>query len=126
MVTDGKGHLLDVLSLPDSATKGNSGRTILLHRQLHAALAFLMKEHPPQPSDPIMRSARKRPMTAARVVNWFWDLYRRLGFNGCSTVFQLSTKTFEKSRIVQNLWFWSESVTRCVWNLSWVFPVKTP
>ncbi|HNP29509.1 MAG TPA: hypothetical protein PKK23_10710 [Nitrospirales bacterium] len=30
MVTDGKGHLLDVLSLPDSATKGNSGRTIPL------------------------------------------------------------------------------------------------
>lgn len=85
MVTDGRGNLRDVLSLPDSATKGNSGRSIPLHRQLYAALAVLKKEQQPQPLDPIILSARKGPMTATSGVNWFWYLYRRMGLHGCSS-----------------------------------------
>jgi hypothetical protein len=69
-VTDGKGNLLDALELPDSATKGHSGRTIPLHRALHAALTLLTHSHQPQAEDPIIRSSHSGPMTAASVVNW--------------------------------------------------------
>ena len=81
MVTDGKGNMLDVLELPDSATKGQSGRTIPLHRALHAALILLSLRHHPHLEDPIIASSRSGPMTAASVVNWFWYLYRRLGLS---------------------------------------------
>ena len=85
MVTDGKGNILDVLELPDSATKGNSGRTIPLHRTLHDALILLNRNHLPQAEDPIIASSRGGPMTVSSVVNWFWYLYRRLGFFRCSS-----------------------------------------
>lgn len=85
MVTDGKGNLLDALELPDSATKGHSGRTIPLHRALHAALTLLNHSHQPQAEDPVIASSRSGPMTAASVVNWFWYLYRRLGLSQCSS-----------------------------------------
>lgn len=85
MVTDGKGNILDVVELPDSATKGHSGRTIPLHQALHTALTLLNHSHRPQAEDPIIQSSRSGPMTAASVVNWFWFLYRRLGLSRCSS-----------------------------------------
>ncbi len=85
MVIDGKGNILDVLERPDSATKGNSGRTIPLHRELHAALTLLNCRQQPQVKDPIIQSSRNGPMTPASVVSWFWYLYRRLGFYRCSS-----------------------------------------
>ena len=73
--------MLDVLELPDSATKGQSGRTIPLHRALHAALILLNLRHHPHLEDLIIASSRSEPMTAANVVNWLWYLYRRLGLS---------------------------------------------
>ncbi|GJL56500.1 MAG: hypothetical protein NPIRA02_36320 [Nitrospirales bacterium] len=85
MVTDEKGNLLDVLELPDSATKGHSGRTIPLHRDLQTVLTLLNRITRPQAENHIIRSSRSESMTAASVVNWFWYLYRRLGFDRCSS-----------------------------------------
>ncbi len=68
MVTDGKGNILDVLELPDSATKEKSGRTIPLHRALHAAL-ILLNHSCPSLENPIIASSRSGPMTAVFGVN---------------------------------------------------------
>jgi len=85
MVTTATGELADTLQLPDKASKGRSGRTIPLNKELRTALLTLQRATTPAPADRVIRSERGGGMSAAAVTNWFWTLYRSLGFDGCSS-----------------------------------------
>ncbi|MBY0432077.1 MAG: site-specific integrase [Rhodospirillales bacterium] len=87
MVTDSSDDLADCMALPDVATKGRSGRLVPLNSDLKAVLKALQQERAGKalPDAAIIYSERGRRMSAASVVEWFCDLYRDLGFSGCSS-----------------------------------------
>lgn len=87
MVTDASGEIADCLALPDIATKGRSGRLIPLNNDLKMALTALQQARAAKalPEAAVIYSERGRRMSAASVVEWFCDLYRGLGFSGCSS-----------------------------------------
>ena len=84
-VTDAEGELSNTIELTDQASKGKSGRVIPLNHHLKAALAGLLAETQPQPSDHVIQMERDRAPSAQVIVNWFWRLYRQLGFDQASS-----------------------------------------
>lgn len=85
MVTDAEGFIGDAIALEDSASKGKSGRTIPMNKDLRAALVTLQEAIAPEPEDYVITSERGGRMTANSVVMWFNRLFRNLGFDGCSS-----------------------------------------
>lgn len=85
MVTDPQGTLSDCISLDNQASKGRSGRTIPMHRQLITALSELQKASLPEPDDYVILSERGDQMRASSIVGWFQRLFASLGFDGCSS-----------------------------------------
>lgn len=87
MVTDAEGQLSDLISLTDKASKGRSGRSIPLNKELKAALLTLKieAESSARPSLNVVVSERGGPTSAAVVVNKFAGWYRALGFVGASS-----------------------------------------
>lgn len=83
MVVDATGRVGNCIELRDAAAKKSSGRTIPLNPELRRALLALRLT--PTDESPVIRSERNRPMRASSVVNWFAQLYRELGFEGCSS-----------------------------------------
>jgi integrase len=83
MVLDAQGRLARQLALHDVAAKNGSGRTIPLHPELVRALNRLRQLH--GTVGPVIRSERGGAMRASSVVNWFAELYREIGFEGCSS-----------------------------------------
>src|SRR5947207_3596682 len=85
MVLDADGRLGHRIELHDSAAKKRSGRTIPLHPELRRALLLLRRKT--GEDDAVIRSERggSRGMRPGSVVNWFRQLYRELGLNGCSS-----------------------------------------
>lgn len=83
MVLDAQGQLGRHIALHDHAAKNGSGRTIPMHPELTRALNHLRQLD--GPAGPIIRSERGRAMRASSVVNWFAELYRAIGFEGCSS-----------------------------------------
>ena len=85
MVMSADGTIGDTLHLEDRAAKKGSGRLVPLHRDLRAALVELYRLRQPLPEDTVVYSERGRSMSAGSVTRWFFDLYHRLGFTGCSS-----------------------------------------
>jgi integrase len=87
MLTDAEGQLADAISLTDSASKGRSGRSIPLNKDLHEALALLKAEadKSKRPSPYVITSERGEKTSSYVVVNMFAAWYRALGFNGASS-----------------------------------------
>ena len=87
MITDAEGRLSDLISLTDRASKGRSGRSIPLNKELKAALLTLKieAESSARPSLNVVVSERGGPTSAAVVVNKFAGWYRALGFVGASS-----------------------------------------
>jgi integrase len=87
MVTDAEGSLLDVMALPNKASKGaGGGRSIPMNRDLRTALVELAAAiDDRQGDDPVIASERGGPMNAGAVTMWFWRVYRSLGFKGTSS-----------------------------------------
>jgi integrase len=87
MVTDAEGSMLDVMALPNKASKGaGGGRTIPMNRDLKTALVELAADlDDRQGDDPVIASERGGPMNAGAVTMWFWRVYRGLGFKGASS-----------------------------------------
>jgi integrase/recombinase XerD len=83
MVTDADGTLTDTIRLEDRATKGKSGGVVYLSKRLRSAMA----DHAQGQSlrGPVVHSGRGGQMSAQVVTNWFFNLYRTLGFEGCSS-----------------------------------------
>ena len=86
MVTGPEGGLADVVEIRDDIAKNRSGRLIPMHRDLRAALAALKESRRHiAPDDYLIPSERGASMSAQTVTNWFFRLYRNLGFAGCSS-----------------------------------------
>ena len=87
MITDAEGSLCNLISLTDKASKGRSGRSIPLNKELKMALEALKveSENAVRPSPYVVTSERDRAMSAAVIVNKFAGWYRALGFMGASS-----------------------------------------
>jgi len=91
MVTDAEGNLTDYISLPNSATKGQSGgRSIPIHKQLKSYLEILLEEQRKfkyfNPSTSFVITTQRSPFTSAQsIVNMFQRWYKKIGMIGCSS-----------------------------------------
>ena len=87
MVTDPEGALANEIDLTNEASKGSSGRRIALNSQLRQALLDLFATYDgrQEPNAAVVRSERGGAMAPHSVVEWFGDLYKTLGFDGCSS-----------------------------------------
>lgn len=83
MVTDAEGQLTDAIRLEDRAAKGRSGGVVYMSKRLQVGLRALA--HGRVLKGPVIVSRVGDAMTAQVVVNWFWGLYRELGYAGCSS-----------------------------------------
>ena len=87
-VLNGDGTLNDTLHLPDSASKGRSGREIPIHKEILANLQTLLQTASKRnfsPEDHVIRTERSRSTSAQVIVNFFQSLYTRMGYVGCSS-----------------------------------------
>jgi integrase/recombinase XerD len=84
MITDASGQLTDQIRLQDKAAKGKSGGVVWMSKRLGLALARL-KAETAKPSNTVIISQNAKAMSAQVVINWFFSVYRELGFNGCSS-----------------------------------------
>ncbi len=80
----------DYINLPNSSSKGNSGRIIPLHKSIRENLQLLLVEHKKyRPFDLnssfIVRTERSPFTSSQSVVNMFQSWYRKLGLLGCSS-----------------------------------------
>ena len=87
MVTDAEGILGEAISLTNGASKGRSGRSIPLNKDLRWSLGQLkdIADKQSRPSSYIVTSERGGRVSAASIVNMFADWYRALGFSGVSS-----------------------------------------
>lgn len=87
MVTDAEGLLTDTISITDVASKGRSGRSIPLNKELKAALKALKTEvdQSVRPSPYVITSERGEKTSSYVVVNMFAGWYKALGFIGASS-----------------------------------------
>jgi integrase/recombinase XerD len=93
MVTDADGRIGDAVNIENKASKGRrGGRTIPMHRQLRQALERLRAaDGQPHAEAPVIRSERGRQsqtggrMSPRSIADWFADLYRSIGLEGCSS-----------------------------------------
>lgn len=84
MVTDAEGVLSDAIRLENKASKGESGGVVWLSKQLRAAFNdYLAEGH--ETTGAVIRSAKGGAMSAQTVTNWFHLLYKKMGFEGCSS-----------------------------------------
>ena len=84
MVTGADGKIGRAIHLPNSASKGQSGRIVPMNAILRAALAAWMEATRPSSSDHVVRTERAQRTSAQAIVNLFSRWYERLGFAGAS------------------------------------------
>src|SRR3984893_5157094 len=85
MVLDADGRVGNRIELHDNAAKKRSGRTIPLHPELRRALLRLRWQTGAMGAVIRSERGRTRGMRPGSIVNWFGQLYRELGLNGCSS-----------------------------------------
>lgn len=83
MLTDAAGAITDTIRLQDKAAKGRSGGVLFMSQRLRKALLAHAAGNELQGR--VVLSSRGQPMSAQVVTNWFWHLYRGMGFEGCSS-----------------------------------------
>lgn len=84
MVLDGNGRVGRTLVVLDRIAKKQGGRTVPLHPELRIALQTLQKQRA-NPNGPLIVSERGGGFRANSLVNWFGELYREIGAQGCSS-----------------------------------------
>lgn len=87
MITDAEGQITDYISLTNEASKGRSGRSIPINKDLKAALENLKSQadNSSRPSNYVVTSERGQKTSAVAIVNKFAAWYRALGFSGASS-----------------------------------------
>jgi hypothetical protein len=84
MLTDAQGTVSDAINLQNVASKGKSGGTIWLNKELKIALEdygnFVTVANA---NDTIIRSERGDGVSAQVIVNMTRGWYKQLGFDGC-------------------------------------------
>ncbi len=83
MLTYASGALTDEIRLVDKASKGRSGGVVFISKRLKAALAEHSQDQ--AMTGRVIRSQNGNPMSPQVVTNWFFNLYRHLGYEGCSS-----------------------------------------
>lgn len=90
MVCNSDGKIADVINLSNNASKGKySGRIIPLHKELRILLADLLTEKQKNEyfnlDKPVITTERGEHTIPQVIVNFFYNLYKTIGFNGCSS-----------------------------------------
>lgn len=90
MVCNSDGKIADVINLSNNASKGKySGRIIPIHKELKALLAEMLAEKQNDEyfslDKPVIATERGEHTTPQVIVNFFYHLYKTIGFNGCSS-----------------------------------------
>lgn len=90
MVCNSDGKIADVINLSNNASKGKySGRIIPMHKELKALLAEMLAEKQNDEyfslDKPVIATERGEHTTPQVIVNFFYNLYKTVGFNGCSS-----------------------------------------
>lgn len=83
MVTDSEGKIADAIRLEDKASKGRSGGVVYMSKRLRAHLVEFAGKG--ELVGTVIKSRDGDAMGAQVVTNWFFALYRTLGFQGCSS-----------------------------------------
>ena len=83
MLTDASGSLTDTIRLQDRASKGRSGGVVYISSRLRKAMEMLA--HGEGLEGTVIKSRSGAQMSAQVVTNWFFQLYRSMGFQGCSS-----------------------------------------
>jgi integrase/recombinase XerD len=83
MLTDATGALTDEIRLVDKASKGRSGGVVFISKRLMMALAEYSQDQ--AMTGAVVKSQNGKPMSPQVVTNWFFNLYRDLGYEGCSS-----------------------------------------
>lgn len=85
-VFNADGEIGGHLAIENRIAKMGSGRTIPLSDDLRQALRALYTANPPSSASlPIIYSERGQAMSAASITQFFFHLYRELGFTGMSS-----------------------------------------
>lgn len=90
MVCNSDGEVSDVINLSNNASKGKySGRIIPLHKELKTLLMELLAQQQQNEffslAKAVINTERGQATTAQVIVNFFHDLYKSIGFIGCSS-----------------------------------------
>ena len=83
MVTDAEGRLTDEIRLQDKASKGRSGGVIPMSKRLQDA--FAAHAEGKMLKGRVIKSARGNDLSSQVVINFFWLLYREMGYDGASS-----------------------------------------
>lgn len=102
MMTDAQGNLTDEIRLIDKASKGKSGGVVFISTRLKKALVeFAETRHTLR--GPVIVSNRGSAMTTQSITNWFFALYKKLGFEGCSSHSGRRTAITKWARKISNV-----------------------
>ena len=90
MVCRSDGTIDDYINLPNSSSKGKSGRIIPLHKDIKSNLQIMLVDHKKKYGFDINKSfivrTERTPFTTSQtIVNMFQSWYGRLGLIGCSS-----------------------------------------
>ncbi len=90
MVCDSEGQLSHEINLINKASKGKqSGRTIPMHKDLAILLTELLTEQKKNEhfalTNRIITTERDNKTNPQVIVNFFYNLYKEIGFEGCSS-----------------------------------------
>lgn len=90
MVCDSEGQLSREINLINKASKGKqSGRTIPMHKDLAVLLAEMLAEQKKNEhfalTNRIITTERDSKTSPQAIVNFFYNLYKVIGFEGCSS-----------------------------------------
>ena len=90
MVLNSEGNIDDYINLPNSSSKGNSGRVIPLNKELKNCISKLFEKSQNyygfnKDQSFVVRTERSPFTTSQTIVNMFQSWYRRMGLLGCSS-----------------------------------------
>ena len=90
MVCNSDGKIADVINLSNNASKGKySGRIIPMHKELKVLLTEMLAKKQNDEyfslDKPVIATERGEHTTPQVIVNFFYNLYKTIGFNGCSS-----------------------------------------
>jgi len=90
MVLKSDGTIDDYINLPNSSSKGRSGRIIPLHKNIKQNLEMMLEKQKKmygfdQNKSFIIRTERSLSTTSQAIVNMFYNWYRKFGLLGCSS-----------------------------------------
>ena len=90
MVLKSDGTIDDYINLPNSSSKGMSGRIIPLHKNIKQNLEMMLEKQKniygfDQNKSFIIRTERSLSTTSQAIVNMFYNWYRKFGLLGCSS-----------------------------------------